>query len=50
MKAQEELGGLFSLVDETLKSSKIIKIFNADKILNLDLKKPPTIGKNTPLE
>ena len=34
MKAQEELGGLFSLVDETLKSSKIIKIFNADKILN----------------
>ncbi len=34
MKAQEELGNLFSLVDETLKSSKIIKIFNADKILN----------------
>lgn len=31
--AQEELGNLFSLVDETLKSSKIIKIFNADKIL-----------------
>lgn len=34
MKAQEELGSIFSLVDETLKSSKIIKIFNADKILN----------------
>lgn len=33
-KAQEELGNLFSLVDETLKSSKIIKIFNADKILS----------------
>ncbi len=32
--AQEELGNLFSLVDETLKSSKVIKIFNADKILN----------------
>lgn len=31
--AQEELSNLFSLVDETLKSSKIIKIFNADKIL-----------------
>lgn len=33
MKAQEELGTLFSLVDETLKSSKIIKIFNADVLL-----------------
>ena len=31
--AQQELGNLFSLVDETLKSSKVIKIFNADKIL-----------------
>lgn len=31
--AQEELGNLFSLVDETLKSSKVIKIFNAEKIL-----------------
>ncbi len=31
--AQEELGNIFSLVDETLKSSKVIKIFNADKIL-----------------
>lgn len=32
--AQQELGNLFSLVDETLKSSKVIKIFNADKILS----------------
>ena len=32
--AQEELGNLFSLVDETLKSSKVIKIFSADKILS----------------
>lgn len=31
--AQAELGNLFTLVDETLKSSKVIKIFNADKIL-----------------
>lgn len=31
--AQQELGNLFSLVEETLKSSKIIKIFNADKLL-----------------
>lgn len=31
--AQAELGNLFSLVDETLKSSKVIKIFNADTIL-----------------
>lgn len=31
--AQEELGNMFSLVDETLKSSKVIKIFNADVIL-----------------
>lgn len=31
--AQTELGNLFSIVEETLKSSKIIKIFNADKIL-----------------
>lgn len=37
--AQEELGNLFSLVDETLKSSKIIKIFNADKILDQRFKK-----------
>lgn len=33
MYAQEQLGHLFSLVDETLKSSKVVKIFNADKIL-----------------
>lgn len=32
-RAQEELGNLFSLIDETLKSPKIIKIFSADKIL-----------------
>ncbi|SFI36330.1 ABC transporter ATP-binding protein [Halpernia frigidisoli] len=32
--AQQELGNMFSLVDETLKSSKVIKIFNADIILN----------------
>lgn len=31
--AQQELGNLFSLVDETLKSTKVIKIFNADGIL-----------------
>lgn len=32
--AQNELGNIFSIVDETLKSSKIIKIFNADKLLS----------------
>lgn len=32
--AQTELGKVFSIVDETLKSSKIIKIFNADKLLD----------------
>lgn len=32
-EAQNEMGTLFSIVDETLKSSKIIKIFNADKLL-----------------
>lgn len=32
--AQNELGNIFSIVDETLKSSKVIKIFNAEKILN----------------
>ncbi len=32
-QAQAELGNLFSIVDETLKSAKIIKIFNADKML-----------------
>lgn len=31
--AQEELGNMFSLVDETLKSTKVIKIFNADVLL-----------------
>ena len=38
-KAQAELGNLFSIVDETLKSSKIIKIFNADIILNTRFEK-----------
>lgn len=33
-EAQHEMGNLFSIVDETLKSSKIIKIFSADKILD----------------
>lgn len=33
-EAQNEIGNLFSIVDETLKSAKIIKIFNADKLLN----------------
>lgn len=32
-KAQQELGSIFSIVDETLKSAKIIKIFNAEKLL-----------------
>lgn len=31
--AQTELGNLFSIVDETLKSTKVIKIFNAGEIL-----------------
>lgn len=33
-EAQNEIGNLFSIVDETLKSSKIIKIFNAEHLLN----------------
>lgn len=33
-EAQNEIGNLFSIVDETLKSSKIIKIFNAESLLN----------------
>lgn len=33
-EAQNEIGYLFSIVDETLKSSKIIKIFNAESLLN----------------
>jgi len=32
-KAQKELGDVFSVVDETLKSSKIVKIFNAESLL-----------------
>ena len=45
-KAQEELGNLFSIVDETLKSSKIIKIFNADIILNTRFEKTTQNWKN----
>ncbi|MBP2618612.1 ABC transporter ATP-binding protein [Chryseobacterium jejuense] len=33
-EAQHELGTIFSIVDETLKSSKVIKIFNAEKIMD----------------
>ena len=33
MEAQNEMGTIFSIVDETLKSSKVIKIFNAEKIM-----------------
>ena len=33
-EAQNEMGTIFSIVDETLKSSKVIKIFNAEKILD----------------
>ena len=33
-EAQNEIGHLFSIVDETLKSSKIIKIFNAEQLMN----------------
>lgn len=33
-EAQNEMGNIFSIVDETLKSNKVIKIFNAEKIMN----------------
>ncbi|WP_407403253.1 ABC transporter ATP-binding protein [Chryseobacterium sp.] len=33
-EAQNEMGTLFSIVDETLKSTKVIKIFNAEKIMD----------------
>lgn len=33
-EAQNEMGNIFSIVDETLKSSKVIKIFNAEKIMD----------------
>lgn len=46
MKAQEELGTLFSLVDETLKSSKIIKIFNADTLLTSRFEKTTNKWQN----
>lgn len=45
-QAQEELGNLFSLVDETLKSSKVIKIFSADKILSRRFEKTTTSWQN----
>jgi ATP-binding cassette, subfamily B, bacterial MsbA len=37
--AQAELGNMFSIIEETLKSNKIIKIFNAEKILANNFKK-----------
>ncbi|MGE4514540.1 ATP-binding cassette, subfamily B, MsbA [Chryseobacterium taeanense] len=33
-KAQNEMGNIFSIVDETLKSTKVIKIFSAEKIMD----------------
>lgn len=33
-EAQNELGNLFSIVDETLRSAKVIKIFSAEKIID----------------
>lgn len=33
-EAQHEMGTIFSIVDETLKSAKVIKIFNAEKIMD----------------
>ena len=33
-EAQNEMGNIFSIVDETLKSSKVIKIFSAEKIMD----------------
>ncbi len=33
-EAQHEMGTIFSIVDETLKSSKVIKIFSAEKIMD----------------
>ncbi|MBW7675549.1 ABC transporter ATP-binding protein [Chryseobacterium chendengshani] len=33
-EAQHEMGNIFSIVDETLKSNKVIKIFNAEKIMD----------------
>lgn len=32
-EAQQEMGNIFSIVDETLKSTKVIKIFSAEKIM-----------------
>lgn len=33
-EAQNEMGTIFSIVDETLKSTKVIKIFSAEKIMD----------------
>ncbi|KQR95424.1 antibiotic ABC transporter ATP-binding protein [Chryseobacterium sp. Leaf180] len=33
-EAQHEMGTIFSIVDETLKSTKVIKIFSAEKIMD----------------
>jgi subfamily B ATP-binding cassette protein MsbA len=33
-QAQNEMGNIFSIVDETLKSTKVIKIFSAEKIMD----------------
>lgn len=33
-EAQHEMGNIFSIVDETLKSTKVIKIFSAEKIMD----------------
>ena len=33
-EAQNEMGNIFSIVDETLKSTKVIKIFSAEKIMD----------------
>ena len=33
-EAQHEMGNIFSIVDETLKSNKVIKIFSAEKIMD----------------
>ncbi|WP_042720140.1 ABC transporter ATP-binding protein [Flavobacterium sp. B17] len=33
-QAQNEMGNIFSVVDETLKSTKVIKIFSAEKIMD----------------
>ena len=39
-EAQNEIGNLFSIIDETLKSTKIIKIFNADLLPSRSNQRP----------